>query len=571
MSNYRTPGVYIEEKSAFGSSVTQIETAIPVFIGYTAKSVDRNGRELEKVSGNACKPTKIKNILEYHQVFGQPRHMHFTVAMTGDEENPEIESISESKDDLKYTLYYNLKLYFENGGGACYIVSIGDHSKNEVNKEDFERGIESADTEDEITIYLLPEATHLKEKDYYSLVSKSLTSCWNTQDRFTVIDVIDSAGKKEIARRANDEAVLAEEVDTDSLNFRNKVNSDYLDRGAAYYPYLNTSIAYLFADENVILTKDGEERSLESYGAPSGSLSFRDGFLPVFQYVGEKTTVSAGPADVEGIEIAETEDAISLSWNTAMTVELFRAQWLSMKDEDKKGFTFKPKYLTKEILTKTDIEFTENKSNTKIFNLVKDRLKDRTLVLPPSAAVAGCYVRTDNGKGIWNAPANMGVQGTVAPIRKIGKVQQQTLNVDGTSGKSINVIRAFPGKGTLIWGARTLAGNDNDWRYINVRRLFLAVEENCKKATEFAVFEPNTATTWVKVKAMIQSYFNGLYSQGALVGASPDQAYYVKVGLGETMTSQDILEGRMLVEIGICPSRPAEFIVLTFTQILQES
>ena len=145
------------------------------------------------------------------------------------------------------------------------------------------------------------------------------------------------------------------------------------------------------------------------------------------------------------------------------------------------------------------------------------------------------------------------------------------MNVDTTGGKSINAIRAFTGKGTLVWGARTLAGNDNEWRYVPVRRLFIMIEESCRKSTAFAVFEPNTLTTWLKVKGMIESFLYGLWQQGALAGAKPEDAYFVNVGLGKTMTPQDVLEGRMIVEIGVAAVRPAEFIILRFSHKLQQS
>jgi len=132
-------------------------------------------------------------------------------------------------------------------------------------------------------------------------------------------------------------------------------------------------------------------------------------------------------------------------------------------------------------------------------------------------------------------------------------------------------IRGFAGKGTLVWGARTLAGNDNEWRYVNVRRLFNLIEESTRKASAFAVFEANDATTWLKVKGMIDSYLYGLWEQGALAGPTPEKAYYVLVGLGKTMTTQDILEGRLIVEIGVAAVRPAEFIVLRFSHKLQEA
>ncbi len=207
--------------------------------------------------------------------------------------------------------------------------------------------------------------------------------------------------------------------------------------------------------------------------------------------------------------------------------------------------------------------------NTGLYNQIKTALAEQRVELPPSAAIAGIYARVDREQGVWKAPANVGVVGILGPVMKITDDDQDRLNVDPTSGKSINAIRAFTGKGTLVWGARTLAGNDNEWRYISVRRLFITIEESTKKASAFAVFEANDQSTWLKVKAMIESYLYGLWEQGALAGSRPEDAYNVNVGLGTTMTPQDVLEGRMIVEIGIAAVRPAEFIVLRFSHKLQ--
>ncbi|MGN6352879.1 MAG: phage tail sheath family protein, partial [Parafilimonas sp.] len=148
---------------------------------------------------------------------------------------------------------------------------------------------------------------------------------------------------------------------------------------------------------------------------------------------------------------------------------------------------------------------------------------------------------------------------------------QGDMNIDATSGKSVNAIRAFTGKGILVWGARTLDGNSNDFRYISVRRFYIMVEESAKKAANVFVFEPNDGNTWVKVRAMIENYLTNLWRLGALAGSKPEQAFYVKVGLGQTMTFDDILNGRMIVEIGMAPVRPAEFIILRFSQIQQQA
>ncbi|MBU1720221.1 MAG: phage tail protein, partial [Bacteroidetes bacterium] len=185
--------------------------------------------------------------------------------------------------------------------------------------------------------------------------------------------------------------------------------------------------------------------------------------------------------------------------------------------------------------------------------------------LPPSGAMAGVYAMVDTNRGVWKAPANVSLASTVKPWVKIDNDDQEDLNVDLTGGKSVNAIRAFVGQGTLVWGGRTLAGNDNEWRYISVRRFFIMVEKSLKLATNWAVFEPNEEITWLKVKAMMNNFLTNLWKQGALTGGSPGDAFFVKIGLGETMTQIDILEGRMNVEIGLAVVRPAEFIVLKFS------
>ncbi|MFN6570931.1 phage tail sheath family protein [Dendronalium sp. ChiSLP03b] len=208
--------------------------------------------------------------------------------------------------------------------------------------------------------------------------------------------------------------------------------------------------------------------------------------------------------------------------------------------------------------------------NAILFNLVKAAVEAIPLVLPPSPLVAGQYAAVDSTRGVFKAPANVALSSVIKPTIKITNAQQENLNVH-TTGKSINAIRAFTGKGTLIWGARTLAGNDNEWRYVPVRRFFNMAEESIKKATEAFVFEPNDANTWVKVRAMIENFLILQWRAGALAGAKPEQAFYVRVGLNETMTALDILEGRMIIEIGMAVVRPAEFIILKFSHKMQES
>ncbi len=206
-----------------------------------------------------------------------------------------------------------------------------------------------------------------------------------------------------------------------------------------------------------------------------------------------------------------------------------------------------------------------------LYNKIEAEMQKQHVILPPSGAMAGLYTRVDSTKGVWKAPANESLLSVVKPNVSISSREQEGMNIDANSGKSINAIRSFPGFGTLVWGARTLNGNDNEWKYISVRRFFNMVEESIRKSSHWAVFEPNTISTWVKMQAMIENYLFQKWRDGALAGTKPEQAFYVRVGLGSTMTSIDILEGKMNVEIGMAVSRPAEFIVLKFTQLMQQS
>jgi len=151
------------------------------------------------------------------------------------------------------------------------------------------------------------------------------------------------------------------------------------------------------------------------------------------------------------------------------------------------------------------------------------------------------------------------------PIR-LSDSQQGGLNIDAVSGKSINAIRFFNGQGILIWGARTLDGNSQDWRYVSVRRTMTYLEQSVKLAARAYVFDPNDLNTWTVVSSMIGSFLTDVWKQGGLQGASPADAFSVNCGLGSTMTADDLLNGYMRVVVKVAIVHPAEFIEITFQQ-----
>jgi phage tail sheath protein FI len=188
--------------------------------------------------------------------------------------------------------------------------------------------------------------------------------------------------------------------------------------------------------------------------------------------------------------------------------------------------------------------------------------------LPPSPAMAGIYTYIDATRGVWNAPANISLTSVVRPSFKVDDGQQADLNMP-TNGMAINAIREFTGRGTLVWGARTLDGNSNDYRYIQVRRTLIYMEQSIKNALNAFVFAANDGNTWVTITALVSNFLSDLWSRGGLMGAKATDAFDVQCSLGSTMTPTDILQGYMIVQVRVQLLRPAEFIELTFKQKMQ--
>ena len=489
--NYKTPGVYVEEVSLFPPSVAQVETAIPAFIGYTEKAQETLVNDLLR------KATRITSMRQYEFLYGGPPKQTFNVVLNSTKlANGSTETVPTSASlaaTSHFKMYHSMQVYFANGGGPCYVISTGYYTETiAVNKLDNTDtvantgGLTVAKKVDEITLYLFPDAAFLGPSDYYGLFKSAMDECARLQDRFTIVDV----------KMNNTAAPTPADPHNPVTLFRAGTTSlgDNLKYGAAYYPWMQSSLSYAFGSD-----------------------------------YSETNVTFSHPDDGDG--------------NTG---GLDTDNWLTEKDADNALITNQLEEQIKAVIGKLRIE------------------------LPPSPFIAGIYATVDSNRGVWKAPANVSVGTVVKPMIQISHEDQMDYNVH-TSGRSVNAIRSFVGRGTLVWGARTLAGNDNEWRYVSVRRFFNMAEESIKKATEQFVFEPNDANTWVKVRAMIENFLTLQWRAGALAGSKPEQAFFVKVGLGETMTAQDILEGRMIVEIGMAVVRPAEFIILRFSHKMQEA
>jgi phage tail sheath protein FI len=474
---YKTPGVYIEEIPRFPPSVAPVETAIPAFIGYTEKAQDVVANDLH------LKPTRISSMVEYERYFGgAQKEQSITVAATVTTANgvvtdqKAVASLAESSRS-KHIMYYALQMFFANGGGPCYIVSVSPYKSTfgaALVETELSAGLNAVKKEDEPTLIVFPEAQSLSIADFKTLHDAALAQCAGLQDRFVIMDVHGDA-----ISMADPGANLLTAIG----NFRsNGIGTNNLKYGAAYAPNIETVLDFAVDETqtHVTITTD---------------------------------SVAAAPVTLDTLQAG----------------------------------------------------------NNALYAMATAAIRDMACKLPPASTMAGIYASVDNSRGVWKAPANVSVNAVTEPTIQFTNVEQDQMNVDVTAGKSVNAIRPFLGKGTLVWGARTLAGNDNEWRYVNVRRFFIFVEESVKKATEQFVFEANDANTWVKVQGMIENFLTTLWRQGALQGVKPEHAFYVAVGLGKTMTPLDILEGRMIVEIGMAAVRPAEFIILRFSHKMAES
>lgn len=219
-----------------------------------------------------------------------------------------------------------------------------------------------------------------------------------------------------------------------------------------------------------------------------------------------------------------------------------------------------------EDLSKKSESFYHNDGERKAnYRDIINQINSVNLVLPPSGPVAGIYAYMDLTRGVWKAPAGVALNDIDRPLLNISSSEQELMNIS-PDGKSVNAIRTFANRGIQIWGARTLVGNDNEWRYVSVRRFLSMVEASIQNSIKAFVFEPNDANTWRTVESMIENFLMILWRDGGLQGNKPEQAFFVKVGLGTTMTQNDIIDGKLIIELGVAPVKPAEYIIIKMVQ-----
>lgn len=464
------------------------------------------------VNGNdvSNKPVLIESLLEYKNVFGE----NFPANVFGIQADPSSSDYT-TMDGTTYSIVLDSDRYrmpealrfFFLNGGSNCYVLSIGDFITPFSKTRFRDAIDSIGTEADISLLVIPEAVELEGQDSYDVLSYMIQHCGETMNKFAILDVPE--GYEDLFSSPN----CIEE-------FRNKVGAvlpEHNSYAAAYYPWLATSI-YQASD-----------------------VSFRNISAEFYVKL----------ADIIQNEL--TSGGVPLDDAQTQLLSCFRNNGAS----DDGNF----------ILEQADATF---RTLSQEYKSILDSIKRKLNLIPPSAAMAGIYAVVDSDRGVWKAPANVAVQSVISPAVDITHDMQEDLNVP-RGGKSICAIRTFSGMGNLVWGARTLDGNSLDFRYINVRRTLIFVEQSIKNALNSYVFSTNDASTWNSIEMMISNFLDQVWRQGGLVGSKPEEAYSVRVGRGSTMTSDDIMNGILRVHVGVAASHPAEFILITLQQQMQTS
>lgn len=543
--NYQTPGVYVEESNALSLGIQSGQTAVPVFVGHF-DAIKKDGT-VDKQPPVQC--VRIDSWLSFTQQFASDSSATFSIGYDGSNIVTHGANLGAA----------SVRMFIENGGGVCYVLPVNDF-KNAIKKI-----VPAIDLYPDIT--LLCWCEHRSGSDDQSVVTElqKLTGSANSrgmQSRFLLVDA------------ALKDSKIAVPIVTVPHH------------AAAYFPALRTAYRYTTDIETVPL-KGLDKQPYELTG------EFNIKKLREKCDVNLKDLSAAGEGVKKSIitmEKAAETDKKTLNTSSEAVLTLLHAIKGSVDKSDAvaagNDYAKLAKKITKDsapnvykLLEDLNNSINAYKNLHQQILLVEKllitviKLANEPVVLRASVAMAGVYARTDRERGVWKAPANVelsSVTGLVAVDVSTNTVSD--IRIDDAFNNTlveskVNAIRAFSGRGHLVWGARTMAGpSETAWRYVSVRRLFSTVERDVQDALRVAIFEPNSQPTWMSVRSAISHYLHRLWQDGALTGATPAEAYFVRVGLHETMTEEDVNNGRMLVSIGLAAVRPAEFIVLQLTQ-----
>ncbi len=532
MPEYLSPGVYVEEVDRGPKPIEGVGTAMAAFVGFTEKAELVREEDGELVIENLLnKPQLITNWTQFTERFGGfVPGIYLPQAVYG---------------------------YFANGGSRCYVVSVRTFPK--------------------------AEATLLNASGKPALLARARQAgVEGMKMRLRVTDV--SAPPAKGKKGKDEEASPAEEG---PYTFTIHVEKET--RNGGWKPVETVAEVQLQTGENGVMLayknnkppKFIELQVLDEAAVPAKVLPReQEQRLNIAKNLLEPPQASEFQGDVserkgvEGLEVLDdvtmvaVPDLMTTMPGEKLDLEMVKAVQTMMiahceRMGDRVAILDTPPGLNPQEVKKWRMDVTGFDSSyaTMYYPWIKvnDPITNRTIEIPPSGHIAGIWARNDNTRGVHKAPANEVVQGAVGLAYQLTKGEHDTLNPVG-----INCIRSFPGRGIRVWGARTLS-SDPAWRYINVRRLFNYVEKSIENGTQWVVFEPNDRKLWARVKRDVSAFLRTVWRDGALFGSSPNEAFYVKVD--EELNppeSRDL--GRLVIEIGLAPVKPAEFVIFRISQ-----
>ncbi len=513
-TSYLTPGVYVEEVPSANKPIEGVGTSIAAFVGLAP-------------GGPVNRPTRISNWTQFANIFGDPA-------------NPENGPFMEGA-YLAHSVYG----FFQNGGSLCWIVRVGSSdgaqrmaalpAAGDGNAEAFravaQKGVDS-DVKLELTAEQAPGAQGGEGEGGGGGESQATTyrlkvTAGSDSEEFDGLTV--KKGRSYIVTKVNAASKLIK-----------------LEETGASLP----DVALAPGNYTLSMPKQaGEDISPTQF---EGDVAKREGM--------------GGLAAVDEVTMVVCPDVMAFATNGDDTaLRDLQGKMIAHCENmgDRMAILDTPPNLNPQ--EAFDWRMNAAGYDSKFATLyypwveVMDPISKRPLMVPPSGHVAGVWCRTDGTRGVHKAPANEVTLGVNGLAFQITAEEQGSLNQRG-----INCIRAFPGRGIRIWGARTLS-SDPEWRYINVRRLFNYVSESIMEGTQWAVFEPNDERLWSSLRISTANFLNRTWRQGALFGSTPSEAYFVKCD-AET-NPQDVIEaGQVVVEVGICPVKPAEFVIFRISQ-----
>lgn len=553
MPEYLSPGVYVEEVDRGPKPIEGVGTAMAAFVGFSEKAEYLRQIDGELVTEDLInRPQLVTNWSQYVERYGS------FVAGTY----------------MPHAVYG----YFNNGGSRCYVVSVktigkaqaallGSDGKPYLLARAKQAGFEGLRLRVKVEVPQLPEAkpaakpksgakdTDDKEEEK-SAASASAES--SKQPPFTLIVERQGTNGAWVERERLSDVTLAEVEQEEAgkqveVLYRNNRAPEWIE--LVIPPDTKASLAKMWPREQQ-QSLNLEQKQL----APPKSQDFRGD-------VSERSGVE-GLEVLDDVTMVAVPDLMTKMPGEKLDLDMVKAVQTAMiahceRLGDRVAVLDAPPDMTPQEIKKWRMDTAGFDSTYAALYYpwiqVDDPAEGRPIHIPPSGHMAGIWARSDNTRGVHKAPANEIVQGAMGLAYNTTKGEQDTLNPNG-----VNCIRAFPGRGIRVWGARTLS-SDPAWRYINVRRLFNYVEKSIEYGTQWVVFEPNDMMLWARVRRDVSAFLTTVWSDGALFGATPTEAFYVKCDAElNPPESRDL--GRLIIEIGLCPVKPAEFVIFRISQ-----